>query len=52
MRKRGKTGFNQALIYIHPFSPLSPQSFVAKKKLFLVRKNEGGGDMPQVTPMT
>jgi hypothetical protein len=27
VRKRGKIGLNQLLIYIHPFPPLSPQFF-------------------------
>jgi hypothetical protein len=48
--------------YIHPFSPLSPQFFIClyttqqTKKLFLDRKNIGGGHLsplaPQVRPLT
>jgi len=55
VRNRGKIGLNRSLIYVHPFPPLSLRSFylrlfnsVAKRKLFLGRKNIGrGGNCPR-----
>jgi hypothetical protein len=47
VRKRGKIGFNQTVMYIHPFPPLSPQlclPFInsAAKKEFLRQTKFGG----------
>ena len=52
VRKRGKVCLNQSLTYIHSFPPRSSSFFhllfnpVAKRKLFLGRKNIGGTFSP------
>jgi len=60
VRESRKIGLNQSLIYINPRPPLPLHIFdlllfhsVVKRKLFLGRKDIGGGGPPplQVTPM-
>ena len=59
IRNKGDIGLNRSLMYVHPLSPLSIQFFylrlynsVAKRKLFLGRKNigRGGGNSPPFAP--
>ena len=49
VRKMGKIRWNQLLIDIYPFPPLSPQMHTLTK-LFLGRKNIGGGDSSPTLP--
>jgi hypothetical protein len=52
VRKKGKIGLNQSLIYIHPFTPLSPQYLLfdclqlSSQKNFLGWKNTGNTFAP------
>jgi hypothetical protein len=57
VRKSGKFGLNQPLVYIHLSPPLSPQFFylplfntVANRKPFLGRKNIEGTFIPLLPP--
>ena len=58
IRKRGKTGLNQSLIYMPPFPPLSANYFYfplfnsVAKKLFLGVKNIGGSHLPHPPKFT
>jgi hypothetical protein len=57
VRKKGKIGLKQSLMYIHPFPPTLTPFFnltffcsVTKKKLFLGGRNSGGHLPPSSPP--